>query len=162
MPTVYPNPAATAGQSAPVGQSAPSSSATPSGYPGYGQYGASGSSSGETPSGAPGQPGPPLDPEVAANRQKIEELTKVRTWTDITGQFKFEGKFLDYTSGKVSLQRSATGQNTQLDMSRLSAPDQEFIREGLKAQAREKKREEQIRVRNLRRPQQGGTTPYSN
>jgi hypothetical protein len=92
----------------------------------------------------------PLSPEVIEDQEKIEELTQTRTWTDATGQFKFEGAFIEYSRGDVQLQRADSDQTITLEMKKLSDADQQFIRDGLRAQARERKREEQLRIRDLR------------
>jgi hypothetical protein len=111
-------------------------------------------------SGGPGQPAEKeLDPEVLENRKKIEELQTVRTWTDSSGLHKFEGKFMDFSGGDVTLQRANTDQNVTLQMAQLSAADQKFIRDGLRAQTAERKREELSKKSNLRRPRNNN---YSN
>ncbi len=101
-----------------------------------------------------GQPGAPVDPEVAEDRKKIEALFQVRTWTDSTGKHTFQGKFVEYSSGKVTLQRANEDGVVTLDMKLLSEFDQRFVREGLKAQASERNREERMRKsRRQRGPQ---------
>jgi hypothetical protein len=86
------------------------------------------------------------------NRKKIEELQAVRTWTDSSGQHKFEGKFLEFSSGKVTLQRANTDQNITLEIRQLSEADQRFIRDGLRAQTAERNREALAKKNSLRRP----------
>lgn len=93
----------------------------------------------------------PLSPEVQEDRAKIAALSQTRTWTDASGQFNFQGAFLDYSQGKVQLQRANSDQVITLPMTRLSDADKEFIRDGLRAKARERTREEQLRIRDLRR-----------
>jgi hypothetical protein len=139
--TVNPYPGGYPGATPMPTDTASATTSYPGGYPGapssesgYGQQGAQ-----------------KVDPEVEANRKKIEELFAERTWSDATGKYNFAGKFVDYTSGKVTLQRAGADQNITLEMKQLSEADQKFIRDGLKAQADQKKRDEQQRIRDLRR-----------
>jgi hypothetical protein len=129
----------------------PNDSSASSAAPGYGAGGYPGASSGYGEQG-----GEKVDPEIAAMRAKIDELYQARTWTDATGKFTFQGKFVDFSSGKITLQRTGAEQNIALDMKQLSEADQKFIRDGLKAQADQKKREEQQRIRDLRRRPRDG------
>ncbi len=120
--------------------------------PGHAQGGQPGAPNYAGPPGGEqyGQPGAPVDPEAAEDREKIAALLAVRTWTDATGQHKFEGKFVEYTNGKVTLQRANVEETIMLEMKQLSDFDQRFVRDGLKAQTSERNREE--RLRKLRRP----------
>jgi hypothetical protein len=147
-----------AGQTTPpAGQPASASTGENPSYP-SGESGGPTYSSGE--SGGYGQPPEKeLDPEVLEDRKKIEELQAVRTWTDSSGQHKFEGKFMDFAGGKVTLQRASSEDTITLDMGQLSAADQKFIRDGLRAQTAERKREELAKKSNLRRPRNNS---YSN
>jgi WD40 repeat protein len=51
-----------------------------------------------------------------------------RTWSDRTGKFKIEGKLLGVESGKAKLERK-DGSVVQIDVTKLSAADQKFIKE---------------------------------
>jgi hypothetical protein len=138
----------------PYGGGPPPGTTPPGAYAGAGGTpGAEGYASGYPGAGGYGQPGEQekVDPEVEANLKKIEELYQERTWSDATGKFSFQGKFVDYSSGKVTLQKAGVEQNITLEMKQLSEGDQKYIRDGLKAQADQKKREEQQKIRDLRR-----------
>jgi hypothetical protein len=140
----------------PAGQPASTNTGETPSYP-------TGESGGPTYPGAESGLGQPaekeLDPEVLENRKRIEELQAVRTWTDSSGQHKFEGKFMDFSGGDVTLQRANTDQTVTLQMAQLSAADQKFIRDGLRAQTAERKREELSKKNSLRRPRNNS---YSN
>ena len=51
---------------------------------------------------------------------------RMRTWTDPTGRFSVEAKFLELVEGNVRLER-ADGKTLQLPLERLSVPDHRYI-----------------------------------
>lgn len=50
----------------------------------------------------------------------------VRTWTDATGKFKFEGKLVAHDKDKVTLE-GADGKRVEIEVNRLSAADREYL-----------------------------------
>lgn len=66
-------------------------------------------------------PTPPKSEEVAA------EVAKARTWSDTTGKFKIEARYINHDSTNVMLQRT-DGKKVQVPLARLSAPDQAFLK----------------------------------
>ena len=52
----------------------------------------------------------------------------LRTWTDATGKIKVQAKFVSNENGKVTLQK-ADGAELEIDLKKLSLPDQKFIAE---------------------------------
>lgn len=57
-------------------------------------------------------------------------LEGVRTWTDSTGKYKVQAKFVSVKDGLVTLEKES-GQTLNLPISRLSADDQQLIRKAL-------------------------------
>lgn len=53
---------------------------------------------------------------------------EIRTWTDQTGRFKIEAKFVDQNEGKIKLQRS-DGRIFEIDLLKLSKADQNYVKE---------------------------------
>ncbi|MEO0446973.1 MAG: SHD1 domain-containing protein, partial [Verrucomicrobiota bacterium] len=59
---------------------------------------------------------------VSANEREL------RTWTDSTGEFSFEGTFVKVSGSKVLL-TAANGQGKSVPLHRLSPADQEWVNE---------------------------------
>lgn len=59
----------------------------------------------------------PIDTLIAAD---------VRTWSDATGKFKIQAKFISSEDGKVTLEK-ADGSELEIELKKLSAADQKFI-----------------------------------
>lgn len=51
-----------------------------------------------------------------------------RTWSDSTGKFKIQGKFVSVEEGKVTIERD-DGKKVVVDLKRLSAADQKYVAE---------------------------------
>lgn len=56
----------------------------------------------------------------------------VRTWTDSTGKFSLEAKFVALENGRVTLERTG-GQQLVIDLKKLSAADQKFVEQAMSA-----------------------------
>ena len=74
----------------------------------------------------------------------LEELESklqavIHKWTDSTYKFQVVAKFVEFKNGRVHLERKGDGKKIELPMSRLSKEDQEFIREILRRQLKERK-----------------------
>lgn len=53
---------------------------------------------------------------------------ETRTWSDATGRFKIEAKYVSQENGKLKLLR-ADGRTVEIELSKLSAADQEYVKE---------------------------------
>lgn len=76
------------------------------------------------------------DAELKKHQDELaaaEEAKQYRTYTDSTGKFTFEGKFIEYKSGKAFIQRRDTKKVLELELSKLSRPDGDYIRNEIKA-----------------------------
>ena len=56
----------------------------------------------------------------------------VRTWTDSTGKFKLQARFVSEEAGKVTLEKE-DGSQLEIELSKLSAADQTAVAERKKA-----------------------------
>lgn len=72
-----------------------------------------------------------VDAKVAAIKQAAEDAL-YRQWSDATGQFKVEAKFLDVKNSQAVLHRRDTQADIEIPLSRLSTDDQKWIRDELK------------------------------
>jgi hypothetical protein len=59
----------------------------------------------------------------------LAALAEARTWTDTTGKFRIEAELIAVSGERVTLRRDDTGKNVTLDIARLSAADQKFLRD---------------------------------
>ncbi|MHB8901823.1 MAG: SHD1 domain-containing protein [Thermoguttaceae bacterium] len=70
---------------------------------------------------------PPPASQPSAPALDAAPADEIRTWTDITGQFKVEGALVELRQGQVSL-RSAEGGLVAVPLERLSAADQDYVK----------------------------------
>jgi len=77
--------------------------------------------------------------EFIRDMEAQAEAALFRTWTSSTGKFSVVAKFVEFKNGRVHLERKGDGKKIELPMSRLSKEDQEFIREILRRQLKERK-----------------------
>ena len=70
----------------------------------------------------------PVIAPVATVDSAISSGDEYRTWTDSTGDHSVEAEFLYSMAGTVTLKRKDTGEEIQLQLSQLSAEDQEWLR----------------------------------
>src|SRR5947209_900638 len=64
----------------------------------------------------------------------VATAAEMRTWTDSTGQFKIQARFVASELGKVTLAKE-DGSELEIDLKKLSAADQAYVAEQAKAGA---------------------------
>jgi len=77
---------------------------------------------------------------IEAEAEAKRSAAQFRKWTDATGRFSVEAKFLEFKGGQVSLQRKGDGKVLELPMSRLDKIDQKWIRDELKRRVEEERK----------------------
>jgi hypothetical protein len=64
----------------------------------------------------------------SASRPPPAGASAIRTWTDSSGKFKIEAKFIALAEGKVTLEKP-DGVQIKMPLEKLSAADQKFVTE---------------------------------
>lgn len=58
----------------------------------------------------------------------LGSVANAREWSDATGKFKTEAELVKVEAGKVFLKKRSDGATIQVEIARLSAPDQEYLK----------------------------------
>jgi hypothetical protein len=67
-------------------------------------------------------------PRAAATQPAVAAASASRTWTDSSGKFKIEAKFISLAGGQVTLEKP-DGVQIRMPLDKLSAADQSYVTE---------------------------------